>query len=393
MKRLLPIPLLAAVCVVGLAQTEPINVGVLHSLTGTMSISEVSVANATSLALEEVNQSGGVMGRQIQIHKEDGASLPQRFSEKARSLIQNKNVSVIFGGWTSASRKAMLPVIEQNKSLLFYPVQFEGNECSPNIVYTGAQPNQQALPALEWALEQGMRRIYLVGSDYVYPRTINAILKRHITAKKAVLVGEDYAPLGSQNFADIIAKIRAARPQIIINSINGDSNIAFFRAYRAARLDPRTTPTVSFSIAEPELRTIGSPLLFGHYAAWNYFQSLENPANRLFIQAYRQRFGSNSVISDPMAHAYSSVFFWRRAVEKAKSFDPVLVRQALVGLEFRDSPLGRIRIEQNGSLRQRVYIGQVARNGQFQVVWRSATEVFPEPYDSLTFPGQRCPAG
>jgi urea transport system substrate-binding protein len=379
--------------VVGLAQPEVVDVGVLHSLSGTMSISEVSVANATVLALEEVNQSGGVLGRQVVIHKEDGASLPTRFAEKAQSLLTSKKVSVLFGGWTSASRKAMLPVVEKNKALLFYPVQFEGNECSPNIIYTGAQPNQQALPALEWALLQGLRRIYLVGSDYVYPRTINQILKRHIVAKKAVLLGEDYAPLGSQNFTGIVAKIRTANPQIIINSINGDSNIAFFRAYRAAGLNPRVSPSISFSIAEPELRTIGSNLLFGHYAAWNYFQSLENPANRLFIKAYRQRFGGNSVISDPMAHAYASVFFWRRAVEKAKSFEPALVRQALVGLEFRDSPLGRIRIEANGSVRQRVYVGQVGRNGQFQIVWRSAFEVQPEPYDPLTFPGRRCPGG
>lgn len=270
-------------------------------------------------------------------------------------------------------------------------MQFEGNECSPNIIYTGAQPNQQALPALEWALEQGFRRIYLVGSDYVYPRTINRILKRHIADKKAVLLGEDYLPLGATNFAGIVGKIRSTNPQIIINTINGDSNVAFFRAYRAAGLDPRLVPTISFSIAEPELKTIGSNLLFGHYAAWNYFQSLENPANRLFIEAYRQRFGANSVISDPMAHAYSSVFFWRRAVEKAKSFEPLLVRQALNGLEFRDSPLGRIRIEPNGSLRQRVYIGRVERSGQFQVVWRSAKEILPQPYDPLTFPGQSCP--
>ncbi len=374
-----------------LAQSQAVGVGILHSLSGTMSISEVSVANATELALEEINQSGGVLGQQILISKEDGASNWNRFAEKAKKLILEDKVVAIFGGWTSASRKSLLPVIEKYQNLLFYPVQFEGNECSPNIIYSGAQPNQQALPALDWALEQGYKRIYLLGSDYIYPRTINKILKRHIAKKGAILVGEDYLPLGGSNFSAIIAKIRNSRPQIIINTINGDSNIAFFKAYRSAGFDPRLIPTISFSVAEPELRTIGVNLLFGHYTAWNYFQSLENPANRLFIQSYRQRFGSNSVLSDPMAHAYSSVFFWRRAVEKAKSFDPLLVRQALVGLEFRDSPLGRIRIEANGSLKQRVYIGRVERNGQFQVVWRSLSEVLPEPYDPLTFPGQRCP--
>ncbi len=379
-----------ALWVSSLAQSQPVTVGILHSLSGTMSISEVSVANATELALEEINQSGGVLGQQILVAKEDGASNWNRFAEKAKKLILEDKVAAIFGGWTSASRKALLPVIEKYQNLLFYPVQFEGNECSPNIIYSGAQPNQQALPALDWALEQGYTRIYLVGSDYVYPRTINKILKRHIAKKGAVLAGEDYVPLGGSNFGAIIGKIRSSRPQIIINTINGDSNIAFFKAYRSAGFDPRLTPTISFSIAEPELRTIGTNLLFGHYAAWNYFQSLENPANRLFIASYRQRFGANSVVSDPMAHAYSSVFFWRRAVEKAKSFDPLLVRQALVGLEFRDSPLGRIRIEVNGSLKQRVYIGRVEKSGQFQVVWRSISEVMPEPYDPLTFSGKRC---
>jgi urea transport system substrate-binding protein len=374
-----------------LAQSNPITVGILHSLSGTMAISEVSVANATELALEEINQSGGVLGQQIIIVKEDGASNWNRYAEKTKKLISTDKVSAIFGGWTSASRKAMLPIIEKNQSLLFYPVQFEGNECSPNIIYSGAQPNQQALPALTWALEQGYKRIYLLGSDYVYPRTVNKILKRHIAQKAAILVGEDYLPLGSTNFSPIIKKIQSSRPQIIINTINGDSNIAFFRAYRNAGIDPRLIPTISFSIAETELRTIGANLLFGHYAAWNYFQSLENPANRLFIENYRQRFGANSVVSDPMVHAYTNAFFWRRAVEKAKSFDPALVRQALVGLEFRDSPLGRIRIEANGSVKQRVYIGRVERSGQFQVVWRTNTEVIPQPYDPLTFPGQSCP--
>ena len=374
-----------------LAQDSPISVGLLHSLTGTMAISEVSVAHATELALEEINQSGGVLRQQVMIIKEDGASNWNQYAAKAKKLINTDKVSAIFGGWTSASRKAILPIIEKNQNLLFYPVQFEGNECSPNIIYSGAQPNQQALPALEWALEQGFKRIYLLGSDYVYPRTINKILKRHITKKAAVLVGEDYVPLGSKNFSAIIKRIQSSRPQIIINSINGDSNVAFFRAYRSAGIDPRLIPTISFSLAETELRTIGTNWLFGHYAAWNYFQSLENPANRLFIQSYRQRYGANSVVSDPMVHAYTNAFFWRRAVEKAGSFDPVLVRQALVGLEFRDSPLGRIRIEANGSVKQRVYIGRIERNGQFQVVWRTNSEILPEPYDPLTFAGKSCP--
>lgn len=382
---------LAGLWVSSFAQPEPVAVGILHSLTGTMAISEVSVANATQLALEEVNSSGGVLGRQVKIVKEDGASNWDRFAARATKMIVQDKVAVVFGAWTSASRKALLPVFEKYNSLLFYPVQFEGNECSPNIIYTGAQPNQQALPALDWALEQGYKRIYLLGSDYVYPRTVNTILKKHIAAKKAVLVGEDYVPLGATGFATIMQRIQAAKPQIIINTVNGDSNIALFRAYRQAGFDARLLPIISFSIAETELQTIGSNLLRGHYAAWNYFQTLENPANRLFIESYQRRFGADSPINDPMAHAYINVFLWRKAVEKAKSFDPAKVRQAAVGLEFRDSPLGRIKLESNGSLTQRVYIGRVEPTGQFQIVWRSSREVSPEPYDPLTFPNRRCP--
>jgi urea transport system substrate-binding protein len=240
----------------GLAQGE-VKVGVLHSLTGTMAISEVTVKNATLLAIEEINARGGVLGRKLIPVVEDGASDPATFAQKAQKLIQQDKVATVFGGWTSASRKAMLPVFERLGNLLWYPVQFEGNECSPNIMYTGAQPNQQILPALDWALEKGYKKFFLVGSDYVFPRTANLILKRHIEARKGVVSGEEYVPLGGTDFSSVVNKIRAARPDVIFNTINGDSNVAFFKQMAAAGLTPDKLPVMSFSIAEQEAKAIG----------------------------------------------------------------------------------------------------------------------------------------
>jgi urea transport system substrate-binding protein len=375
-----------------LAHGEEVKVGVLHSLTGTMSISEITVKNATLLAIDEINASGGVLGKKIVPVIEDGASEPATFAQKAQKLIQQSQVVTVFGGWTSASRKAMLPVFERQKNLLWYPVQFEGNECSPNIMYSGAQPNQQALPALEWALKKGYKRIYLLGSDYVFPRTANLILKKHIKAAKGVsLVGEEYMPLGGTSFGGIINKIKASNPDIIINTLNGDSNVAFFKQFNAAGLTAAKLPIMSFSIAEQETATIGAKLVAGHYATWNYFQSLANPANKKFITAYRAKYGADAVMSDPMVHGYLDVYAWKASVEKAKSFDPKLVRKAAAGVEV-DSAMGKARFAENGSLDQKVFVGQAKPDGQFEVVWNTDDSVKPEPYDPLSFPGKTCGA-
>src|SRR5262245_34951024 len=256
------------------AGAEDVKVGVLHSLSGTMSISEVTVKNATQLAIDEINAAGGVMGKKITAVVEDGASEPATFAQKAQKLVEQSKVVTVFGGWTSASRKAMLPVFEKTGSLLWYPVQFEGNECSPNIMYSGAQPNQQALPALEWALKKGYKKIYLLGSDYVFPRTANLILKKHIKAAKVTLVGEEYVKLGDTNFASVINKIKSGNPDIIMNTLNGDSNVAFFKQFAAAGFTAEKLPIMSFSIAEQESIAIGPKLVSGHFAAWNYFQSM-----------------------------------------------------------------------------------------------------------------------
>ncbi|MGI4877477.1 MAG: urea ABC transporter substrate-binding protein [Janthinobacterium lividum] len=367
-----------------------VKVGVLHSLSGTMAISEFTVKNSTQLAIDEINAAGGVMGKKIAAVVEDGASDPVIFAQKASKLIEKDGVVTVFGGWTSASRKAMLPVFEKTGNLLWYPVQFEGNECSRNIMYSGAQPNQQALPAYAWAKEKGYKNIFLVGSDYVYPRTANLILKKHIEADKLTLAGEEYQPLGGIEFSGVVGKIKAAKPDIIFNTLNGDSNVAFFKQMAAAGLTPKVIPIMSFSIGEQEAQAMGPSLIEGSYASWNYFQSINNPANVKFIAAYKAKFGADKVVTDPMVHGYVDVYIWKAAVEKAGSTDPAKVRAAVVTLAAADTPLGMVKFLPNNSLVQTGYIGEADAAGQFKVLWTSKGAIDPNPYDVLAFPGKTC---
>lgn len=372
------------------ASTDGIKVGVLHSLSGTMAISEVTVKNATQLAIDEINAGGGVLGKQITAVVEDGASDPAIFAQKASKLIEDDGVSTVFGGWTSASRKAMLPVFEKDKNLLWYPVQFEGNECSPNIMYSGAQPNQQALPAYDWAKQQGYKKVFLVGSDYVYPRTANLILKKHVAKDGLTLAGEEYQPLGGTEFSGVVGKIKAAKPDIIFNTLNGDSNVAFFKQMAAAGLGPKVIPVMSFSIGEQEAMAMGPSLVQGGYAAWNYFQSLENDFNTKFIAAYKAKFGKDAVITDPMVHGYLDVYVWKAAVEKAGTTDPAKVRAAAMTLAEVPTPLGPAKFLDNNSLIQTAYIGQSQPDGQFKILWTSPAAIKPDPYDPVAFPGKSC---
>jgi urea transport system substrate-binding protein len=369
---------------------DAVKVGILHSLSGTMAISEVTVKNSTQLAIDEINAAGGVLGKQIAPVIEDGASDPAIFAQKASKLIENDGVVTVFGGWTSASRKAMLPVFEKNANLLWYPVQFEGNECSPNIMYSGAQPNQQALPAYDWAKQQGFKKIFLVGSDYVYPRTANLILKKHIEADKLTLSGEEYQPLGGTEFSGVIGKITAAKPDIIINTLNGDSNVAFFKQMAAAGMGPKVIPVMSFSIAEQEAMAMGPSLVEGGYTAWNYYQSLENADNTKFIAAYKAKYGADAVITDPMIHGYIDVYVWKAAAEKAQSTDPAKVRAAAVTLDAIPTPMGPVKFMDNNSLIQTGYIGQSQPDGQFKIIWTSPAAINPDPYDPVAFPGKTC---
>jgi urea transport system substrate-binding protein len=367
----------------------PVKVGVLHSLTGTMAISEVTVKNAELLAIEEINAAGGVLGRQIEPVIEDGASEPATFAQKATKLIQSNKVATVFGGWTSASRKAMLPVFQRGQNLLWYPVQFEGNECSPNIMYSGAQPNQQILPAFEWAAAQGYKTYFLIGSDYVFPRTANLILAKHIGAKGLTVSGEDYVPLGGSDFSAVVGKIQQAKPDIIFSTLNGDSNVSFFKQMAAAGLTDKT-PVMSFSIGEQEAQAMGPALVKGSYAAWNYFQSVDTPENKKFVAAYQAKFGAGAAVTDPMVHGYINVYQWKAAVEAAKSFDPTAVRKAAVTLAAQASPMGSIKFAANQSLTQTAYVGQLDDKGQFAIVSKSPAQIEPNPYDPLAFPGKTC---
>lgn len=372
------------------ASGDSVAVGVLQSLTGTMAISEITVKNAEMLAIEEINAAGGVMGKKIEAVVEDGASEPATFAQKASKLIEENKVATVFGGWTSASRKAMLPVFEKTGNLLWYPVQFEGNECSKNIMYSGAQPNQQALPALEWAVKQGYKSFFLIGSDYVYPRTANLILKKHIEKGGMAVAGEAYVPLGGTDFSGVIAKIQQARPAMIINTLNGDSNVAFFKQLQAAGISTKTMPIMSFSIGEQEAQAMGPALVEGSYAAWNYFQSLPGDANGKFIAAYRAKFGANAAITDPMVHGYLDVYAWKAAVEKAQSFEAEAVRKAAASLGAFATPMGMVSFAANQSLVQKAFIGKLKADGQFEIVADSGADIQPEPYDPLAFPGKTC---
>ena len=367
-----------------------VKVGVLHSLSGTMAISEVTVKNATQLAIDEINAAGGVMGKKITPVVEDGASDPAIFAQKAAKLITSDGVATVFGGWTSASRKAMLPVFEKNANLLWYPVQFEGNECSPNIMYSGAQPNQQILPAYDWGKEKGYKKFFLVGSDYVFPRTANLILKTHIAKDGLTLSGEEYQPLGGTEFSGVIGKIKAAHPDVIYSTLNGDSNVAFFKQMAAAGLSPKVLPIMSFSIGEQEAMSMGPSLVEGGYAGWNYFQTLDNPENKKFVEAYKAKFGKDAVITDPMVHGYLDVYVWKAAVEKAQSTDPAKVRAAAVALDAIPTPLGTVKFVDNNSLVQTGYIGESMPDGQFKILWSSKGTIQPDPYDPATFPGKTC---
>ena len=361
---------------------DGIKVGILHSLSGTMAIRETTVVDAEMLAIDEINAAGGVLGKQIIPIKEDGASDWPTFAEKAAKLIDQDKVVTVFGCWTSASRKAVLPVFESKQHMLWYPVQYEGQECSQNIFYTGAAPNQQIEPAVDWLLENKGKEFFLVGSDYVFPRTANTIIKEQLQAKGGKTVGEDYLPLGDTEVTAIITKIKAALPNggVIFNSLNGDSNVAFFKQMQGAGLTPDKYPVMSVSIAEEEVRQIGTEYLKDHYAAWNYFQTVESPQNEQFVAAFKNKYGEDRVTNDPMEAAYIMVYLWKQAVEAAGTTDIEAVRTAAVGQEF-DAPEGKVKMAPNHHISKTVRIGQVRDDGLFNIVYATDAPVEPIPWN------------
>ncbi|MBD8505966.1 urea ABC transporter substrate-binding protein [Hoyosella sp. G463] len=360
---------------------DTIKVGSLNSLTGTMAISEVTVRDSIALAVDQINADGGVMGKQIEVVGEDGASDPAKFREKAEKLVRDDCVAAVFGGWTSASRKAMLPVFESNNALLYYPVQYEGLESSPNIFYSGATTNQQIVPALDYLKEEGITSIYLVGSDYVFPRTANDIIKAYATANDIEVLGEDYVPLsGSADFSTILNKVRSAQPDAIFNTLNGDANVAFFNEYANVGLEAATTPVMSVSIAEEEVASIGVDNIEGQLTAWNYYQTVDTPENAAFVAAYKDRYGQQKPTSDPMEAAYTSVFLWRASVEEAGSFDVDAVRDSAGGVSF-DAPEGTVVIDgENNHLTKTSRIGVINSTGLIDTVWESEGPIDPDPY-------------
>lgn len=359
---------------------DAIKIGFLNSLSGTMAISEKTVNDSLNLAAEEINAAGGVLGKKLEVVTEDGASEPTKFAEKAQKLITSDCTAAVFGGWTSASRKAMLPVFERNSSLLFYPVQYEGLESSKNIFYTGATTNQQIIPALDYLREQGAKSLYLVGSDYVFPRTANKIITAYAEANGMEIKGEEYAPLGHTDFSTIVGKVRTADADAVFNTLNGDSNVAFFKEYRNAGLTPPAMPVMSVSIAEEEVAGIGLDNVRGQLTAWNYYQTLDTPANKEFVEAFQAKYGADRVTSDPMEAAYTSLHLWKGMVEKANSFEVGAVQTAAGGVTF-GAPEGEVTVNgENHHVAKTAHIGRINDQGLIDSVWDSGRAIEPDPY-------------
>ncbi|MDO4944316.1 MAG: urea ABC transporter substrate-binding protein [Ruminococcus sp.] len=360
---------------------DTVKVGLLHSLTGSMAISEKSVRDAEVLAIEEINAAGGVNGKQIEYVEEDGASEPSTFATKAEKLVDSEGVSAIFGCWTSSSRKAVKPIVEEYDALLFYPVQYEGMESSSNIVYTGAAPNQQIVPAIDYLIEQGYKKFFLLGSDYVFPRTANMIINAQVSNAGLEVVGEEYADMEQTDFAAIIAKIEAAKPDVIINTLNGTGNVSFFKQMSEKNYTSKEYMTMSFSIAEEEVATIGSDILQGHLVSWNYYQTTDTEKNTEFVKAYKDKFGESRVTSDPAEAAYDAVYLWKAACEKADSFevDDVIAAIESGDISF-DAPEGTVKLNgENHHLVKPVRIGEVGSDGLINEIY-STDPVEPDPY-------------
>jgi urea transport system substrate-binding protein len=360
---------------------DSIKVGFLNSLSGTMAISETTVFKSLSMAAEEINADGGVLGKKLEIVSEDGQSEPTVFAEKATKLIDQDCVAAVFGGWTSSSRKAMLPVFESKNSLLFYPVQYEGLEASRNIFYTGATTNQQIIPGLDYLKdEKGIKSIFLVGSDYVFPRTANAIIQAYAAEHGIEVLGEEYQPLGSTNFGTVVDKVKKAGADAVFNTLNGDSNVAFFKEYKGKGLTAESMPVVSVSIAEEEVPGVGVDNLVGQYTAWNYYQTIETPTNESFVTAFKEANGAKAVTSDPMEAAYTSLYLWKGMVEKAESFDADKVIDAAGGVTF-DAPEGSVTVDgENHHIAKTALIGEIRPDGLIETVWSSDAPIEPDPF-------------
>jgi urea transport system substrate-binding protein len=365
--------------------SEPtLTVGVVHSLSGTMAYSESPVVDATLLAIDQINGRGGLLGRRVEPIVVDGKSDCATFARSAEWLLAEKKVCTIFGCWMSAHRKRVLPLVEQYDNVLIYPVQYEGMETSPNVFYTGAAPNQQIIPAIQWTFGfLNCKRLFLVGSDYIFPRVANEIVRDQMNRLGGTITGESYIPSGTFEVRNLVEAIAAAKPDLIVNTINGDSNIAFFRALHAAGITPDRIPTLSFSIGENELRNLD---ITGNYAAWNYFQSIERSENSRFVEAFRSHYGPQRVTSDPMEAAYLGVHLWAQAVVEAGSADIPQIREALRHQSF-NAPEGPVHFDSvNQHTWKTIRVGKVLEDGQFEVIYSSERPIRPEPFPDTRSP-------
>lgn len=375
---------------------DTIKIGIMHSLSGTMAISETPLKDVALMAIEDINAHGGVLGKKLEPVVVDPASNWPLFAEKARQLLAQDHVSAVFGCWTSVSRKSVLPVFEEMNGLLFYPVQYEGEEMSPNVFYTGAAPNQQAIPALDYLMSEdggNAKRFVLVGTDYVYPRVTNKILRAYLHTKgiNDKDIEEDYTPFGYSDYQTIVANIKkfsAGGATAVVSTINGDSNVPFYKELANQGIKATEVPVVAFSVGEEELRGIDTKPLVGHLAAWNYFESLQNPVNAKFVSDYRQYAkahhlpnADNVVTNDPMEATYVGLHMWAQAVQKAGSTDTDKVRAAMAGQTFAAPSGYTLTMDaSNHHLHKPVMIGEIEENGQFNVVWQTDKTLRAQPW-------------
>jgi urea transport system substrate-binding protein len=384
---------------------ETVKVGVLHSLSGTMAISETSLKDVLLFTFDEINKSGGVLGKMIEPVVVDPASNWPLFAEKSKQLLEEDKVAVVFGCWTSVSRKSVLPVFEKDNGLLFYPVQYEGEELSKNIFYTAEAVNQQAIPAVDYMLAEGKKKFYLLGSDYVYPRTTNKILKQYLKAKGIPEsdIEEIYTPFGHTDYQTIVAAIKkfaASGKATVISTLNGDTNVPFFKEFANAGLTSENCPVVSFSISEDEFRGLPAKALMGHLGCWTYFMSLKTPENKKFVDSFMKWLkepmvtgvdykvsgidAKKRVTCSPMNLSRMGVYLWKQGVEKAGSFEVDKVREALIGQKFK-GPAGEVTMQENHHLINNVYIGETLASGQFKII-KSLGPVPGEPFSDKFLP-------
>ena len=374
----------AKVNTTGLAITDTeVTVGQLHSATGTMAISETGSIQAEQLAIDQINAMGGILGRKIKVIKEDGASDWPTFAEKSRKLLVNDKTACVFGCWTSASRKAVLPVFEKENGLLYYPTFYEGLEQSKNVIYTGQEATQQIIWGLDWgAKEKKAKTFFLVGSDYIWPRTSMKIARKHIetVGKLGSVKGEEYYPLGHTNFNSLINKIKVAKPDCIFAAVVGGSNVAFYKQLKAAGITGDKQFLLTLSVTEDEMTGVGGDNFAGFYSSMKYFQSLDNENNKKFVEAFKAKYGKDAVVGDVTQAAYLGPWLWKAAVEKAGSFDVTKVAAASPGIELKTAPEGYVKVDANHHLWSKARIGQGQKDGTFKVVAESSDLIAPDPF-------------